>query len=166
MANVLPNSSVLDTLATNFSNPLLNQVLNQLITTTKPDQRNYLLWQTLALPILRGYKLEGHLTGFTNAKDLWEAMKTFLASNLELRRNSFARPSKLPEKGNKGVLTMTKDVVGAVATNQPVRRNKSCQFLCGCGKDYLAQTLGKADNLPFPNSQSHATAPFNLVYSL
>ena len=26
--------------------------------------------------------------------------------------------------------------------------------------------LGKADNLPFPNSQSHATAPFNLVYSL
>ncbi|XP_038902487.1 uncharacterized protein LOC120089143 [Benincasa hispida] len=32
-------------------------------TTIKLDQENYLLWRNLALPILRSYRLEGHLTG-------------------------------------------------------------------------------------------------------
>ncbi|KAA0037399.1 uncharacterized protein E6C27_scaffold278G001080 [Cucumis melo var. makuwa] len=45
-----------------FSNPLLNQVLNQL-TMIKLDQINYLLWKILVLLILKCYKLEGHLTG-------------------------------------------------------------------------------------------------------
>ena len=47
-----------------FSNSLLNQVLNHL-TTVKLDKNNYLLRKTLALPTLKGYKLERHLTGET-----------------------------------------------------------------------------------------------------
>lgn len=45
-----------------FNNPSLNQLLNQ-ITSTKLERGNFLLWKTLALPILRSYKLEGHLSG-------------------------------------------------------------------------------------------------------
>lgn len=40
-----------------FTN-LLNQV-----TLIKLDRNNFLLWQNIALPILRSHKLEGHLTG-------------------------------------------------------------------------------------------------------
>lgn len=33
------------------------------MTSIKLDRNNFLLWQNIALPILRSYKLEGHLTG-------------------------------------------------------------------------------------------------------
>lgn len=52
----IPTSS-----APSFSNPPLNPVFNQLIT-VKLDKNNYLLWKTIALPILKGYK---HLTNET-----------------------------------------------------------------------------------------------------
>ncbi|TYJ96768.1 putative mitochondrial protein [Cucumis melo var. makuwa] len=42
--------------------------------------------------------------------------------------------------------------------NFPVKDNFDVEFCDSC-------QLGKAHNLPFPKSQSHATAPFNLVYS-
>ncbi|KAA0049614.1 UBN2_3 domain-containing protein [Cucumis melo var. makuwa] len=60
MANAA-SFSVTAALTTNFTNPPLNQILNQL-TTVKLDRGNYLLWETLALPILKGYKLDGHLS--------------------------------------------------------------------------------------------------------
>ncbi|XP_031745012.1 uncharacterized protein LOC116405217 [Cucumis sativus] len=53
--------SLIGSSTTNFSNPPLNQILNQLAS-VKLDRGNYLLWQTLALPILKSYKLQGHLT--------------------------------------------------------------------------------------------------------
>ena len=59
MANAV---SLVRSSTTNFSNPPLNQLLNQL-PYVKLDPGNYLLCQTLALPILKSYKLEGHLTG-------------------------------------------------------------------------------------------------------
>ncbi|XP_022151683.1 uncharacterized protein LOC111019598 [Momordica charantia] len=45
-----------------FTSPPLNQLLNQ-ITSIKMDRGNFLLWQNLALPILRSYKLFDYLTG-------------------------------------------------------------------------------------------------------
>ncbi|KAA0060627.1 Reverse transcriptase, RNA-dependent DNA polymerase [Cucumis melo var. makuwa] len=59
MANAV---SLVEFLTTNFSNPPLNQLLNQL-SSVKLDRGNYLLWKTLALPIMKSYKFEGHLTG-------------------------------------------------------------------------------------------------------
>ncbi|KAA0067279.1 uncharacterized protein E6C27_scaffold418G001000 [Cucumis melo var. makuwa] len=61
MTNAAP-ISVTATPTTSFTNPLLNQILNQL-TTIKLDRGNYLLWKTLALPILKSYKLNSHLFG-------------------------------------------------------------------------------------------------------
>lgn len=55
-------SLALSTGTANFSNPQLNQLLNK-ITSIKLDRSNFLLWKNLALPILRSYKLEGHLSG-------------------------------------------------------------------------------------------------------
>ncbi|XP_016901223.2 uncharacterized protein LOC107991202 [Cucumis melo] len=59
MANAV---SLVESSTTNFSNPPLNQLLNQL-SSVKLDRGNYLLWKTLALPIMKSYKFEGHLTG-------------------------------------------------------------------------------------------------------
>lgn len=42
--------------------PAFANLLNQ-VTSIKMDRNNFLLWQNIALPILRSYKLEGHLTG-------------------------------------------------------------------------------------------------------
>ncbi|KAA0026100.1 uncharacterized protein E6C27_scaffold19G00360 [Cucumis melo var. makuwa] len=64
MANAQPTAAPPSLSSAGFSNPPLNQILNQLAT-VKLDRKNYLLWKTLALPILKGYKLEGHLTGET-----------------------------------------------------------------------------------------------------
>lgn len=60
---------------TAFISPPLNQLLNQ-ITTIKLDCRNYLLWKNLALPILKSYKLEGHLTGDKPCPEKYQQQKT------------------------------------------------------------------------------------------
>lgn len=43
-------------------NPPFANLLNH-VTSIKMDSNNFLLWQNIALPILRSYKLEGYLTG-------------------------------------------------------------------------------------------------------
>lgn len=63
MANVNSTRASTMTSETNkFCTPSLNQLLNQ-ITRIKLEWGNFMLWKTLALPILWGYKLEGHLSG-------------------------------------------------------------------------------------------------------
>lgn len=42
-------------------NPSFTNILNQ-VTSIKLDRGHFLLWQNIVLPILRSYKLEGHLT--------------------------------------------------------------------------------------------------------
>lgn len=67
---VNPESASITTFATlpsfmtigTLSSLPLNQLLNQ-VTSIKMDRSNFLLWQNLAWPILRSYKLEGYLTG-------------------------------------------------------------------------------------------------------
>ncbi|XP_038887015.1 uncharacterized protein LOC120077182 [Benincasa hispida] len=61
MANAIATGSSIGE-STKFSTPPLNQLLNQ-ITNTKLERGYFMLWKTLALPILRGYKLERHLSG-------------------------------------------------------------------------------------------------------
>lgn len=43
-----------------FGTPSFTNLLNQ-VTSIKLDKCNFLLWQNIVLPILRSYKLEGHL---------------------------------------------------------------------------------------------------------
>lgn len=62
MANAYPENASITASVPQFSNPPLNQLLNQ-ITSIKLDRGNFLLWKNLALPILNSYKLHGHLTG-------------------------------------------------------------------------------------------------------
>lgn len=61
MTSVTSTGNSANAIGTTFSSPPLNQLLNQ-ITTIKLDRGNFLLWKNLALPILRSYKLEGHLS--------------------------------------------------------------------------------------------------------
>lgn len=46
--------------------PSFVNLLNQ-VTTIKLDRTNFLLWQSIVIPILKSYKLEGHLFGKTPA---------------------------------------------------------------------------------------------------
>lgn len=61
MANVFPsvNSNGVFTNPT-YNSPPLNQLLNQ-ITSIKLDRSNFLLWKNLTHPILKSYRLFGHL---------------------------------------------------------------------------------------------------------
>lgn len=49
--------------------PNLTKLLNH-VTSIKLDETNFLLWQNIVLPILRSYKLEGHLSGKTPAPEM------------------------------------------------------------------------------------------------
>ncbi|XP_038875135.1 uncharacterized protein LOC120067668 [Benincasa hispida] len=61
--------------STKCSTPPLNQLLNQ-ITSIKLERGNFMLWKTLALLILRGYRLEGHLSDEQSLNPLYEAWVT------------------------------------------------------------------------------------------
>lgn len=98
MANATPpNFSVLDTPATSFTNPPLNQILNQL-TTVKLDRSNYLLWKTLALPILKGYKLEGHLTGEKPCPEKFVTITSSAGSNGSITEEGDDREQRAPKQ--------------------------------------------------------------------
>lgn len=63
MANASSNATLHATSANpTFSTPPLNQLLNQ-TATIKLDRRTFLVWQNLAMPILKSYRLLGHLNG-------------------------------------------------------------------------------------------------------
>lgn len=49
--------------------PSFVNLLNQ-VTTIKLDRTNFLLWQSIVIPILKSYKLEGHLFGKTPAPEM------------------------------------------------------------------------------------------------
>lgn len=49
--------------------PAFANILNQ-VTSINLDRTNYLLWQNIIIPILKSYKLEGHLSGKTPASEM------------------------------------------------------------------------------------------------
>lgn len=49
--------------------PTFTNLLNQ-VTSIKLDRTNYLLWQNIVIPILKSYKLEGHLSGKIPAPEM------------------------------------------------------------------------------------------------
>lgn len=70
MANAFSGNSSTTSGMLNFSNPPLNELLNQ-ITTIKLDRGNFLLWKNRALPILRSYKLEIYLLGLKECPSMF-----------------------------------------------------------------------------------------------
>ncbi|XP_038882253.1 uncharacterized protein LOC120073479 [Benincasa hispida] len=95
----MANATIIELKATTeplkFSTPPLNQLLNQ-ITSIKLERGTFMLWKTLSLPILKGYRLEGHLSR-TKVCPLMFILST----------SSVAKPGEVDSQASEGALSST-----------------------------------------------------------
>ena len=93
----------------NFTSSPLNQLLNQ-VTTTKLDRSNLLLWKHLALPILRGYKIEGYMLGHIPCPSMYVSRPT-VSSTTQSTVETTAEMASSQTMASSSMSTPTEEVV-------------------------------------------------------